>query len=126
MENFILEAAALVIIVITCWIHAIRFQDNIPITAAFHGFWLAVYCALCVGLIIISPSWWLAIALVTLRAVLYNQILNGFRGLKWFYIHGESEHGSWFDRQLERIGIFYPILWCLSVVFLVYVNARKL
>jgi len=126
MTPYLSEFLALCLITVTCVIHAARFAHNIPITATFHATWFGIYVGFCGILWFFAPSWPLAACFLLLRAFAYNQILNEIRGEKWFYIHGESRDGSWFDTVLEKIGIFYPLLWVICGILLIYLNIVEL
>jgi hypothetical protein len=97
-------------------VHANMFYNNIKIGNLFHAFWTVVYCIpLAILFFVYHYYWWLILAAAGVRFVFYNPILNGWRKMKFFYIHHE-DNGSWWDDIELKFGKAYPYLWAVGVI----------
>lgn len=116
----ILEVLFLLLNIVIAKIHAQRFNANIAITNTFHAIWAGVVGAFIVGAWFLSHhNWWLVLALTLLRMWAFNPILNYLRIPRkpFFYLHGESQNGSFIDTLQEQIiGNNYPYFWAGYVV----------
>lgn len=122
--NYLYEIISLLLMILVCYIHAVKFYNNQPITKTFHAFWLSLYAALAAVLWIISKDWYLLACLVLIRTAGYNQILNLIRRKKMFYVHSDPKTGAKTDIFLIKLGLGYPLLWIIMTGLLIYLNFK--
>src|SRR4051812_49367455 len=108
--RMIYELLMLLVIVGITKIHADRFAHNRYVSPTFHFLWAAVYLLPCLVIAVLSASVWLLIALLMVRFVFYNVILNVWRTRPFFYIHSGVNGSWWDDIELKWSGA-YPYLW---------------
>ncbi len=87
------ECAMVLIYVIIAYIHSRLILHNKPIV---HWLWVAIYFAILGFEFWFTHSWWLLIASIQIRELLFAQALNKLRGKKWFYVSPTS--GSIIDK----------------------------
>jgi hypothetical protein len=131
---YIWEAGMMVITIVVADIHAQRYDDNIPISKWWHSFWLIPFAAICAAYYLIHKDIQGTTQLALERSIFFAPILNllrkklnaaGFLN-RFFYIHGESNNGSFWDRQLEKLGKLWPFLWAAFFILFVYLNGHRL
>ena len=113
----IIEAIFILLIVVVCLVHAWWFSRNIPTGVWFHFLFAMAYV---VPMIWIGWFWqhniWLVVALVALRFVLYNPLLNLMRDKPFFYLSVNNSNPSWWDSLEIHWSNLYPYIWAGSIV----------
>lgn len=120
----ILQIPIFIAIFLIAYIHADRFNRNIPIGPAFHFMWGAAYAILAGFIAWRYHSWMLLIAFAFERFVLYNPLLNYQRTPQksFFYLGTSPINRSWWD-DLELIWAkAYPWIWGTGLLGWIIVN----
>lgn len=125
--NYLPEAASLIITIIIAKIHAERYDNNVPIGGWWHLLWLLPFVGVAIVGWFTSHNWQLSVSVILIRGVTFSPILNFMRKKisakgfmdRFFYLHGESSNGSWWDKQLEKTKKIYPYIWCAGFIFLI-------
>lgn len=116
MTSIILSIAQLALIAVVADLHAEQYAKLKPISWWWHPVWVIPFCIL-PTIEAFNGEWLLAGSLGWLRVIGFSPVLNVIRKKSFFYIHGESENGSWWDKQLEKIPtIWYEVLWALGMI----------
>jgi hypothetical protein len=116
MTLIILTIAQAALIACVADLHAEVYAKQKPISWWWHPVWVLPFAILPI-IEAFKGNWLLAGSLALLRVLAFSPALNLIRHKDFFYIHGESENGSWWDRQLEKIPtIWYEVSWSLFMV----------
>ena len=112
-ELAISDVLGLITIVVVTVIHAHKFAANEQIGPLFHVVWGAIYGGVVAGCYLFFKDAWIIALMSAERFALYNIILNGLRGRKFFYM-GSSKYASWWD-DIELLWCkIYPYAWGLG------------
>lgn len=131
---YIGEGLIMALIIVIADIHAIRYDENKPIPAWWHSVWALPFAAIVVAYWFAQHEWKGTLMLALERLLFFNPILNNLRHKlnaagfinKFFYLHGESDNGSWVDKQLEKLGKAWPFIWAALTAIFIYMNIFKL
>ncbi len=112
--HFIIDTLGeLILIYVIAKIQANKYAKNQPISWWWHPVWVIPF-VLYAFIMYLCHDRLIVLALVLERVLFFFPILNALRipKMPFFYIHGESEHGSWWDRQFEKLNpVVFEIIW---------------
>jgi hypothetical protein len=121
MSEYFIETWMLALILVICAIHAHRFEKIEPIGPLFHFVWAGVYGLGMAFWYLLLRDDLLMLALLVLRFVAYNPLLNWMREKDWWYV-GSGVNGSWWDRLEEKYASVYKVLWFAVLVELIIIQ----
>lgn len=128
--NYILEILILIATLVVASIHAQRYDYNLSISNTWHWLWLLPFIIVITCSWFVTHNWKLINSLILIRGLFFNPALNFMRKNiisagcinRFFYLHGESEYGSVWDKLLEKTGKAYTFLWAVGFLFLIYLQ----
>lgn len=114
--------ATLFLIVLIADFQAAWYKENKPISWWWHPVWVLPFLILPFAEYMRLHNVLIVLLLLFTRILFFSPTLNLIRHLPFFYLHGETTNGSWWDKQIEKLGIFYPISWSvLTLCYLVFI-----
>lgn len=115
MSIFITITMTLLLVVAASEFQAQWYKANKPIKWWWHPLWVLPFLILPAMVWFTDHDWKLVLIVLGPRVLFFSPILNLFRKQPFFYLHGESNNGSWWDKQLEKLTPhIYEGLWYIT------------
>lgn len=112
------EVLLVLVNIAMAWWHSELIKDGKPIK---HGLWGGGYLALAVLFSVLNHSWTFFVLSLFIRKVVFDLLLNSFRGLPLFYVSKSPKsiidklHLKWFGSNSELyMSIYFVILIVLN------------
>lgn len=121
---YIIEIILFILVLVVTKIHAYWYDNNKPIYWWWHSVWVLPFLVVIGWYFFRSYDWLGSVILLIERLIFFNVFLNLFRHKPFFYLHGESQNGSWWDRQLEKLNGYWEYVWLFLFISFVLIQFK--